>query len=158
MHLEKDEELAHHKIPSGRGHLIKNKNHTRDRSKNIANLMKEVVSMFPDGQAATIFFEDIRADKPRYIRDQLSVIKKAVKGHNPDTISKALNFCTKNKLCSAMDFKDAIVHYGKEQQNRVPVEKPSEIIPIFSDNPEQIKARPQIRDIKEYIDIFKKQQ
>lgn len=158
MHLEKDEELARHKIPSGRGQLVKNKNHTRDRTKNIANLMEEVISMFPDSQAATVFFENIRADKPRYIRDQLSVIKKAVKEHNPDIISRALDFCSKNRLYSATDFKDAITHYGKEQQCRVPSEETSEIIPVFPDNLEQVKARPQIRDIKEYIDILRKQQ
>ncbi len=158
MHLEKDEELARHKIPLGRGQLLKNSNHTRDRTKSIANLIKEVISMFPDSQAAFVFFENIRTDKPRYIRDQLLVIKKAVKGHNPDVINKALGFCTKNKLHSAMDFKDAIAHYGKEQWGYLPSEEIPKIIPVFPDSLEQIKARPQIRDIKEYTDIFKRQQ
>ncbi|HZJ82296.1 MAG TPA: IS21 family transposase [Clostridia bacterium] len=157
MHLENDEELARHKIPSGRGQLLKNNNHTRDRSKNIASLMKEVASMFPDGLAASTFFESIRADKPRYIRDQLLVIKEAVKGHSPNIINKALGFCTKNRLYSATDFRDAMAHYGKEQQVKAPLEEPLKVTPVSPDSLERIKAQPQIRDIKEYADIFKKQ-
>jgi hypothetical protein len=154
MHLENDEELARHKIPPGRGQLLKNNNHTRDRSKSIASLMKEVASMFPDDLAASTFFESIRADKPRYIRDQMLVIKEAVKGRSPSTINKALGFCTKNRLYSATDFRDAIAHYGKEQQGQVALEEPFRIVPVSPNSLEQIKAQPQVRDIKEYIDIF----
>ncbi|NMA85515.1 MAG: IS21 family transposase [Epulopiscium sp.] len=157
MHLENDEELARHKIPTGRGQLLKNNNHTRDRSKNIASLMTEVASMFPNDQAATIFFESIRVDKPRYIRDQLLVIKRAVKGHSPSIINKALAFCSKNRLYSAMDFNDAISHYGKEERANEPLKEPLKVVPVSLDNSEQIKAQPRIRDIKEYSDIFKKQ-
>lgn len=156
MHLENDEELARHKIPPGKGQLLKNNNHTRDRSKNIASLMKEVASMFPDSQDALTFFESIKADKPRYIRDQLLVIKGAVKGHDPHIINKALGFCTKNRLYSATDFKDAIAHYGKEQQVQTPLEKSLKVIPVSLGSQERIKAQPQIRNIKEYEDIFKK--
>ena len=157
MHLENDEELARHKIPSGRGQLLKNNNHTRDRSKKIASLMKELIPMFPDDLAASTFFERIRADKPRYIRDQLLVIKKAIRGHSPNTINKALDFCTKNRLYSATDFKDAITHYGKEQQVKVSLEEPLKVMPVSPGSLEQIKTQPQIRNIKEYADIFKKQ-
>jgi len=157
LHLESNEELARHKIPSGKGQLIKNNNHTRDRSKSITNLTKEVVSMFPDKPIIGTFLEGIRTDKPRYIRDQLLVIRETIKGHSPNTISKALDFCIKNRLYSAMDFKDAAVHYAKEQQSQTPQEKLLKIIPVFPDSLERIKAQPQIRDIKEYADIFKKE-
>ena len=113
--------------------------------------------MFPDGLAASTFFESIRADKPRYIRDQLLVIKEAVKGHSPNIINKALGFCTKNRLYSATDFRDAMAHYGKEQQVKAPLEEPLKVTPVSPDSLERIKAQPQIRDIKEYADIFKKQ-
>jgi len=157
MHLENDEELACHKIPSGRGQLLKNNNHKRDRSKNIASLMEEVVSIFPDDPGVLTFLENIKADKPRYIRDQLLVIKAAVMGHVPETIRKALGFCIKNRLYSATDFRDAIAHYGKEQQAKAPLEEPLRVMPISPNSLEQIKAQPQVRDIKEYADIFKKQ-
>jgi len=157
LHLENDEELARHKIPSGKGQLLKNSNHTRDRTKNIAALTEEIVSMFPDRLAVSTFLEDIRADKPRYIRDQLLVVKEAIKGHGPSTINKALDFCTKNRLYSAMDFKDAIVHYAKEQQYQAPQKESFKVIPVSLDSLERIKTRPQVRDIKEYADIFKKE-
>lgn len=65
MHLEKDEELASHNIPVGKGQLLKNRNHTRDRNKNIADLIEEVKSMFPNESDIDTFIENIRRDKPR---------------------------------------------------------------------------------------------
>ncbi len=158
MRLENDEELARHKIPSGRGQLLKNNNHKRDRSQKISSLMEEVVLMLPDSSGALNFLENIRMDKPRYIRDQLLVIKAAIKGRTPNIISKALGFCIKNRLYSAIDFKDAIAHYGKEEQAKMSHQEPLRVMPISPSSLEQIKAQPQVRDIKEYADIFKKQQ
>lgn len=155
--LENDNELARHKIPSGKGILLKNNNHTRDRSKNIANLIEEVSTLFPDNLAARTFFESIRIDKPRYIRDQLLVIKGTVQESTPNIISKALDFCVKNRLNSATDFKDAIAHYTKEQHGQTISKDILKIAPVSLDSLEKIKAQPQVRDIKEYSDIFKRQ-
>jgi len=142
-----------------KGQLVKNKNHTRDRTKNIAVLTEEVVSMFPDGLAVKTFLEGIKTDKPRYIRDQLQLIKETIKEECPGVINKALDFCTKNNLYSAIDFKDAIAHYSKEKQYQAPqkesFKKSFTVIPVSPDSLERIKAKPQIRDIKEYADIFK---
>ena len=113
--------------------------------------------MFPDDQAAGIFFESIRVDKPRYIRDQLLVIKGAIVGRSPIIINKALAFCIKNRLYSATDFNDAISHYGKEGRINEPLEEPLKVVPVLLNDPEQIKVQPHISDIKEYSDIFKKQ-
>jgi len=155
MHLENDEELARHKIPIGKGKLLKNNNHTREKSKKIPSLINEIASRFPDPLAANAFFQSIRVEKPRYIRDQLLVIQVAIQGKSSEVIAKALDFCVKNKLHSAVDFKDAIAHYAKEQRDKTPTTEMSDIVPISSDNLEKIKTKPQVRDIKEYAKIFK---
>ncbi|HZK28414.1 MAG TPA: IS21 family transposase [Thermoclostridium sp.] len=157
-HLENDEELARHKIPSGKGQLLKNNNHTRDRSKRIVNLIKQVSMIFPDSLAAEAFFEGIRVDKPRYIRDQLLVIKGAIEKQDSKIVGKALDFCIKNRLYSAIDFRDAMAHYGKGQHRQTVLEEALKVAPLSPDSLEQIKAQPQVRAIKEYSDIFKKQE
>jgi transposase len=155
MHLDNDEELARHKIPLGKGNLQKNNNHTRETSKKIPALMTELAFRFPDPIAAEDFFENIRIVKPRYIRDQLLVIKEAINGQPSDVIEKALNFCIRNKLYSAVDFKDAVKHYAKEQHSNTTTDKSVEIISLSSTSMEKIKTKPQIRDISEYTEILK---
>jgi hypothetical protein len=155
MHLDNDEELARHKIPLGKGNLQKNNNHTRETSKKIPALMTELAFRFPDPIAAEDFFENIRIVKPRYIRDQLLVVKEAINEEPSDVIEKALNFCIRNKLYSAVDFKDAVKHYAKEQHSNTTSDKSVEIMSFSLTSMEKIKTKPQIRDISEYTKIFK---
>ncbi|SET14255.1 hypothetical protein SAMN03080614_10581, partial [Anaerobranca gottschalkii DSM 13577] len=108
----------------------------------------------PEPIIAKNFFENIRISKPRYIRDQLLIIKEAIKDQTTDTIEKGLNFCIKNKLYSAADFKDAVKHYAKEQ-TRIVNDSNIEIKALSLTSMEKIKTKPQVRDILEYADIIK---
>jgi len=155
LHLENDEELARHKIPTGKGKLLKNNDHTREKSKKILNLIKEIALKFPDSLAANNFLEKVRQEKPRYIRDQLQLIQSSIKGKSLEVLAKALDFCVKNKLYSAVDFKDAAAHYAKESYEKPTTNDKSDAIPISPDRLEIIRTKPQVRDIKEYTKIFK---
>jgi transposase len=155
MHLDRDEELARHKIPTGKGELIKNNDHAREKSRKIPNLLTEIAACFPDSMAANDFLEKIRMEKPRYIRDQLLLIQTAIQGKSPEVLVKTLSFCVKNKLYSAVDFKDAAAHYAKECYNNQPALESSVATPLFPGNLEIIKTKPQLRDINEYTRFFR---
>ena len=75
-------EIARHTISSDKGKTISNSNHRRDQSKKIQQLMEQVAQPFTDQQAALRYFDSIKQAKPRYIRDQLSLIKKAINTSN----------------------------------------------------------------------------
>ena len=61
----------------------------------------------------------------------------------------------RNKLYSAVDFKDAVKHYAKEQHSSTTTDKSVEIVSLSLTSMEKVKTKPQIRDISEYTKIFK---
>lgn len=115
--------------------------------------MKEIILCFQDKEKANNFVNKIYEDKPRYIRDQLLLIQNSITGRSQNTISQALDFCIRNNLYSAVDFKDAVIHYSKVVNKEI---KPLEVdvVPLSPNSADKIKAKPQIRDIAEYSKIF----
>src|SRR5690606_4777710 len=87
-----EEPLAVHRLSKGKGVLIKNSNHGRDRSKGIAAYMKTVKESFEDGEKIQLFLLEIHQRYPRYMRDQLQIMQKAIKEFGP-YIQSALDIC-----------------------------------------------------------------
>ena len=88
-----------------------NNNHLRDRSQKINRLTEEVVGLLKNTNA-TLFLAGIREAKPRYVRDQLELIRCNLAEKRQETIDKALVFCLKNQLYSAVDFCDALTYFA----------------------------------------------
>ena len=89
--IETNKELAQFEIPDTKGNLVRNNNHKRDNSQRIIPLMKRVAEKFPDSEKAQAFFEEIQKEKPRYIRDQLTLIETSIESINSMSIGKALD-------------------------------------------------------------------
>src|SRR5690606_23316733 len=66
--------LAKHKISNGKGQLIQDTQHTRDRSKGIDALLETVASYFDEYELAKSYLVKIRTKYPRYVRDQFQMI------------------------------------------------------------------------------------
>jgi hypothetical protein len=49
------------------------------------------------------------------VRDQYRIIEKTIEEMDKSAISAALEFCTKNELYSAVDFKDAAAYFRSWQ-------------------------------------------
>lgn len=113
--LETGEIIAQHKIPEGKGNLIKDRNHTRDRTKGIEAFIGTVAKQFKNRELAHDYLAIVREKYPRYIRDQLQIILRETKSNSEQILSAALNECIKRKLYSATDFSD-IVSYVKRQR------------------------------------------
>lgn len=115
--------IATHKICSGKGRVISNTDHKRDKSKKLDNLLLDVALTFPDNDKALLYLEQIRKDKPRYARDQLQYIHKCVARADADSVANTLLYCLDNKIYSAKDFEavmDKHIQERKDKGHKIP--------------------------------------
>ena len=70
--------LAIHALSKGKGQLIKNTHHSRDRTKGIQAYKNTIKQPFQDEQKIHLFLEEVSKRYPRYIRDQLQIIQKTI--------------------------------------------------------------------------------
>ena len=154
--LDTEKELAKFEIPYTKGNLVRNNNHSRDKSHKINSLMKRLTEKFSDSQKAQAFFEEIHKEKPRYIRDQLTLIEAALESTDRIAINKALDFCMSHRLNSAVDFRDAVKHYAILTQEKNASHPP--ITGLTETASAKIGIKPRIRDISEYVKIMSENQ
>ena len=153
IELNTDKILGQFKIPVDKGNLLKNNDHKRDKNGKILTLINQIASKFSDPVKAKTFMEFIRTEKPRYIRDQVILIQKAIRGSSLEVMDKALEFCVKNRLYRATDFQDAVNHYQKDSQindDTFSVKMGC----MTAESLEKIKITPKIRDMSEYINAL----
>ncbi|MBN2349312.1 MAG: IS21 family transposase [Bacteroidales bacterium] len=98
-------ELCRHKLCTGKGETIKNNDHKRDKSQKINQMIIDIAKKFDSPSKATRYFELLRAAKPRYIRDQLLLVKKCFEDYSAEAVNTALEFCQEKQVYSASDFK-----------------------------------------------------
>lgn len=96
-------ELARYKPYCGKGKLIGNNNFKRDYSLKIDQLIDELSGKFNDPEKAKCYFEQVRQDNPRYIRDQLLLIRHMTEKYDMEMLNRALEFCMQNKILKATD-------------------------------------------------------
>lgn len=62
--------VAKHKIPEGKGHLVKDRNHSRDRTKGVDAFIDTVANQFvdTDTEIAYDYLYALREKYPRYIK------------------------------------------------------------------------------------------
>jgi transposase len=108
--------LAAHPICYERGMLIRNTSHLRESSKSIMELKHEVLLMMPDQELGQLYIDRISSEKPRYLRDNLLVMKKKIPGIEKDFLKEATHFCLENNLWNGASFIEVAEHYQKEAQ------------------------------------------
>jgi len=109
-----------------------------------------VASLFDNPELAKEYLLQIKQIKPRYIRDQLRLIRDSIKKDKGKCSNKALQFCHANRIYNAGDF-NAVLQ--KLQQ-----EHPAEQIPLESLLMKQIPpaymiAQPEKSQISDYESI-----
>ncbi|MBT2724839.1 DDE-type integrase/transposase/recombinase [Bacillus sp. ISL-46] len=108
--------LATHYINPDKGKLIQNTSHKRDRSKGIKELIEVTSEHFTNKSQATDYLNELRNRYPRYIRDQLSLIKKCIELSTLELIDDALSLCLERQLFSANDFHDVVALFKRQRQ------------------------------------------
>jgi len=144
-------ELARYKISPERGKLIGNNNFKRDYSSGIDMLIDELSSLFEESQKAQEYFSRLRKENPRYIRDQLYLIKKMTETDSMELINQALDFCTANSIYKATDFKSVVIKLQADQKN---LQKQQQPIQIKTLDKSSFKIKPQKSSISDYKNLM----
>lgn len=137
-----DDSVCEHRISRGRGLLIQNINHKRDRSTSVDKLQNTVCGLLEN--KADEFLQSIRDEKARYARDQFTLLQTLCNDYGVKTVLDAVEFCKSSKLYSANYVRDYIVHSAKKPQ-----EKPLLTIPV-SDSKYHVTTQ------KRSIDVYAK--
>ena len=103
------ESICEHMISTGRGMLIKNQNHSRNKTERLNQLLESVSLLL--GPEASDFLNHLRYDKARYARDQLKTIERLCDKHGTLHTLRAIQACEELGLMSATHVKDYLKHY-----------------------------------------------
>lgn len=109
---ESGQVTATHRIHPGRGRLIQNNNHLRDRTNRISGLYTQVLDLLENTPEAILLLNMIKQEKPRYVRDQFLLIRTTVNNYGAEVIREAAKYCADNELWSAVDFRSAAEHFA----------------------------------------------
>ena len=121
--------ICEHRIASGRGLLIQNKSHTRDRSTGLDKMQADLEDAL-QGQANE-FLQTIRTEKSRYARDQFKLVQTMIDQYGVEAVLKGIGFCTYSRIYSANTLRDYLTHEAENAPtqitfvpDRIPVDDP----------------------------------
>lgn len=111
--------LGRHKISFEKGKLIQNRDHMRNKDLKVTVMKDALRAKFSNTEAAGMFLDKIYTSKKRYARDQFVLIDKSLSQYSAEAVEAALQYCLNQELYSALDFRDAIVHFSKGAEKPV---------------------------------------
>lgn len=147
--------IADHLLCHEKGKLIQDRQHTRDRTKGIPAYIAHVADEFEDAELAHDYLEEVQQKYPRYIRDQLGLISKALQT-DPVISNEALEECVQRGLYSATEFSDVVQHIKRQRQMNSEPNSPlnAQWKPLYAVDESVIRTKPQTRDIDEYLAVL----
>jgi hypothetical protein len=105
--------LATHPLCSGKGELVRNSGHSRDKSNSSAQHHQQVYLLLGSDEKASMYLELLKKDKPRYYHDNLRAIIKGTKGIGAPFIRQSLSYCLENGLYNGTGFSEVAKNYRK---------------------------------------------
>ena len=102
-------------ISTEKGKTIINTDHKRDKSGKIQQLIIDISLLFDNPDLSIQYMAQIHKEKPRYIRDQLILLRQTLGMFNKAIIHKTLQYCLEMNVYSANDFKSVAESFLKEQ-------------------------------------------
>jgi len=148
-----EEQICRHKIPIGRGNKVSNTDHKRDKSAAIGEMIAEVAALFEHPDKAREWLEMIKADKPRYIRDQLIMIRQTALQTASAYPNKAMEYCLSHKICSGADFKSILSSTGQNPKKETKIVR---LNPLSGEIPDKANIQPNKSSIGDFEHILKK--
>lgn len=144
--------IARYKPYTGKGRLIGNNNYKRDYSSKIDELIDELAGLFSDPVMAKDYLQQVRQDNPRYIRDQLLLIRKLTQVYGMDIMNSALKFCMQNKILKATDMESLAKKRSIENNNtQIDIHEPIQVKTL---NRSVFKIIPEKSNISNYKNLM----
>jgi len=137
LYTENEDLLTIHPLCYKRGATIRNTDHIRDKSQSIAPLIEEVIKIMPDKDKGSFFINKVYKDKPRYVRDNLLLLKKHLPELDRDIVQRSLVFCLENNIYNSKKLIEIANHYTTQQMQ---LYKTKIIIPDIKISSETIKT------------------
>jgi len=97
--LESGREIARHRLSQGKGEIIRNSDHYRDKEARIADLEAGIAGLVGDETGARLCAL-IKATNPRIYKDQLSAVKRLLAAHVPLSRDLLVRLCERPSLTS----------------------------------------------------------
>jgi hypothetical protein len=120
---ESGEVIAAHMIHYGVGKGIGlPRNAERFKETKYDALKATVLQWFEDIPEAGAYIERIIEKYPRYIRDQLSIIRKTQEMYTKPELNHALSYCAERDLYSANDLRDTLEYFRREEPLSIAIE------------------------------------
>lgn len=120
--------LAEHPVSLEKGKVIGNTTYRRDRNSRLEVFKQEVLSLWKGNSAMNSFIDEIHKDKPRYLRDNLQVIREVMGEYGEESVASALGYCLENGLYNAFHLKEAAAHYQESSRQQ---KKPQPVISVL---------------------------
>jgi transposase len=146
-----NELICTHTLSLETGKIISNTNHKRDTSKTLEDMMQQVAAHFADQDLAMSYLQQIRKKLPRYTRDHLQVISKALTDVDKETADKTLNFCLKNSVLNGNEWTQVLQVFLDESLTKI---NKNEIILLDKNNAKKANQTPQASNIDDYENII----
>ncbi len=77
-----------------------------------------------------LFIEEIHKYKPRYLRDNLKMIREVMGEYGEEIVGSALDYCLDNGLYNALCLKEAASHYRELKRRE---KKPLPVVSVLHD-------------------------
>ncbi len=145
--------ISRHELCLDKGKVIVNRNHSRDKSEKIKDLMNQTAGEFTDSSMALKYFTELKKVKRRYMRDQLLLIGKIVKEQDQQSLDQALAFCYTHRIHSANDFAAVAQKLAARDRSDEPDMSPDWLLKDIDRSLYQIE--PKKSDIQHYESIVK---
>lgn len=132
--------------------FLSDTNYKRDYSLKIDLLIDHITDDYNNPVIAREYLNQIRRDNPRYIRDQLTLIKKQAQTYGMKVMEQTLSFCIQNKIFKATDMESVAKKINAEVNNPTP--EPPSTIQVKSLNKSTFKITPEKSSISDYKDLM----
>lgn len=146
--------LCTHPLSLERGKKVVDRSHQRDRHVGLETLIADICqSSAQSSGGLSAFIAMIRKDKPRYMRDQLLLLRQTIRNAGEQAVAEALRICLEQGINSANDFKTLV----SRQESLAPVTASYPVLnPLNGSLPHQALLQPQISSIDDYKYFFTK--
>jgi hypothetical protein len=137
-------------ISAGKGNLVSNTDHKREKSAGIIQMITDISCLFSSPEQAISYMESIRLEKPRYVRDQLILLKQTIENADTQTIDQTLQYCLQMKVYSANDFKSVAAGLLQKRSWEKTTILTSRINPLNGQSPNAAFCQPMQSAIADY--------
>jgi transposase len=146
--------LACHRISVNKGELVRNTDHSRNKSITLEQTYNEVLELLGNTEKAYIFLELLKVDKPRYYHDNLRAIKQGLPALSKEIIDKTIEICLENKTYNGYVFCEIADKYLQDhKQKELKISTPLKSDKINTAW-QQLPMNPQTSNINTYEKLF----